>query len=66
MSVGKIDRIFVGADRIAANGDFANKIGTYLAVNAKFHKFPSTRPPSQHSTKIAQMAKKSLLSKGAR
>jgi len=41
MSVGKIDRIFVGADRIAANGDFANKIGTYsLAVNAKFHKVP--------------------------
>ena len=41
MSLGKIDRVFVGADRVAANGDFANKIGTYsLAVNAKFHKVP--------------------------
>lgn len=37
----KINGIFVGADRIAANGDFANKIGTYsLAVLAKYHKVP--------------------------
>ena len=36
-----IDKIFVGADRIAANGDVANKIGTYsLAVLAKYHKIP--------------------------
>ena len=41
MSQGKIDRVLVGADRIAANGDFANKIGTYsLAVLAKHHKIP--------------------------
>ena len=41
MQQGKIDKIFVGADRIAANGDTANKIGTYnLAVNAKFHGVP--------------------------
>jgi len=41
MAQGKIDKIFVGADRIAANGDTANKIGTYnLAVLAKFHKIP--------------------------
>jgi methylthioribose-1-phosphate isomerase len=34
----KIDAVIVGADRIAANGDTANKIGTYsLAVNAKMH-----------------------------
>jgi methylthioribose-1-phosphate isomerase len=33
--------VFVGADRIAANGDFANKIGTYgLAVLARYHKVP--------------------------
>jgi methylthioribose-1-phosphate isomerase len=33
--------IFVGADRIASNGDAANKIGTYsLAVLAKYHKVP--------------------------
>jgi methylthioribose-1-phosphate isomerase len=37
----KIDAVFVGADRIAANGDFANKIGTYsLAVAAWYHKIP--------------------------
>ncbi|MCM8799247.1 MAG: S-methyl-5-thioribose-1-phosphate isomerase [Candidatus Omnitrophica bacterium] len=36
-----IDKIFVGADRIALNGDTANKIGTYnLAVLADFHKIP--------------------------
>jgi methylthioribose-1-phosphate isomerase len=41
MSLGKIDRIFVGADRIATNGDFANKIGTYgLAVTAHYHQVP--------------------------
>ncbi|WP_445370937.1 S-methyl-5-thioribose-1-phosphate isomerase [Methylomonas sp. HW2-6] len=38
MKSGKIDWIVVGADRIAANGDVANKIGTYsLAVLAKQH-----------------------------
>ena len=37
----KIDSVFVGADRIAANGDFANKIGTYsLAVAAHHHRIP--------------------------
>jgi len=41
MSKGKVDRIFVGSDRIAANGDCANKTGTYgLAVNAHYHKVP--------------------------
>ncbi len=41
MAKGMIDRIFVGADRIAANGDAANKIGTYsLAVLAKYHGVP--------------------------
>jgi methylthioribose-1-phosphate isomerase len=41
MAKGKIDMIFVGADRIASNGDAANKIGTYsLAVLAKYHKIP--------------------------
>jgi len=38
---GKIDGIFVGADRIAANGDAANKIGTYpIAVLAREHNVP--------------------------
>jgi methylthioribose-1-phosphate isomerase len=41
MQQGKIDKIIVGADRIAANGDTANKIGTYsLAVLAKEHGIP--------------------------
>ena len=38
---GRVDLIVVGADRIAANGDAANKIGTYtLAVLADLHKIP--------------------------
>jgi methylthioribose-1-phosphate isomerase len=41
MSHGEVDVIVVGADRIAANGDVANKIGTYqLAVLAKRHNIP--------------------------
>jgi len=41
MQQGKIDKIIVGADRITANGDAANKIGTYsLAVLAKAHGIP--------------------------
>lgn len=41
MGLGEIDAIVVGADRIAANGDTANKIGTYsLAVLAQYHDIP--------------------------
>jgi methylthioribose-1-phosphate isomerase len=41
MADGKVDLVITGADRIAANGDTANKIGTYnLAVLAKYHKIP--------------------------
>lgn len=41
MAAGEVERIFVGADRIAVNGDFANKVGTYsLAVLAYFHHVP--------------------------
>jgi methylthioribose-1-phosphate isomerase len=41
MSKGEVDVVVVGADRIAANGDVANKIGTYaLAVLAKRHGIP--------------------------
>lgn len=41
MAAGQVDRVLVGADRIAANGDFANKIGTYgLAVLARHHRIP--------------------------
>lgn len=41
MSKGQVDMVVTGADRIAANGDSANKIGTYsLAVLAKHHGIP--------------------------
>lgn len=41
MRSGQVDAVLVGADRIAANGDFANKVGTYsLAVNAHHHGAP--------------------------
>jgi methylthioribose-1-phosphate isomerase len=41
MQRGEIDAVFVGADRIAANGDMANKIGTYsIAVLAQAHHLP--------------------------
>ena len=40
-AAGKIDAVVVGADRIAANGDVANKVGTYgVAVLCKEHKIP--------------------------
>jgi methylthioribose-1-phosphate isomerase len=41
MAHGEVDCVIVGADRIAANGDVANKIGTYsLAVLARHHRVP--------------------------
>ena len=41
MAQGKIDAVVVGADRIATNGDTANKIGTYgVAVLAHYHHIP--------------------------
>lgn len=41
MKQGKVDAVFAGADRIASNGDTANKIGTYnLAVLARHHGVP--------------------------
>lgn len=41
MKQGKIQACFVGCDRVAANGDTANKIGTRsVAVNAKYHGIP--------------------------
>src|SRR6202042_2545584 len=41
MSKGRISAVIVGADRIAANGDTANKIGTYsVSILAKEHSIP--------------------------
>lgn len=41
MQAGEVNKVIVGADRIAANGDTANKIGTYsVAVLSKYHTIP--------------------------
>jgi methylthioribose-1-phosphate isomerase len=41
MRTQPIDAVIVGADRVTANGDTANKIGTYqLAILAKYHEIP--------------------------
>jgi methylthioribose-1-phosphate isomerase len=41
MRQGKVDAVFVGADRVAANGDVANKIGTFgVALAARAHGIP--------------------------
>jgi len=55
MQQGKIDLVIVGADRIAANGDTANKIGTYsVAVLAREHGIPFyvTAPVSTVDLKV--------------
>ena len=69
MRHGHVDLVVVGADRIAANGDVANKIGTYsVAVLAKEHGIPfyvaapistidlDTPDGSAHSDRRAQRA----------
>ncbi len=59
MSRGEVDLVIVGADRIAANGDTANKIGTYtLAVLAQRHRLPFyvAAPLSTFDLKIADGA----------
>ena len=56
MSKGMIDMVVVGADRIAVNGDTANKIGTYtVAIAAKYHNVPFyiAAPLSTIDTSIA-------------
>jgi methylthioribose-1-phosphate isomerase len=56
MKLGKVSWVIVGSDRIAANGDVANKIGTYqLAVSARFHgvKFMVVAPTSTVDLNIA-------------
>jgi len=59
MSRGEVDLLIVGADRVAANGDVANKIGTYtLAVLAQRHGLPFyvAAPRSSFDLAIAQGA----------
>lgn len=52
MSLGKVNKVIVGADHLAKNGDIANKIGTYgIAVLARHFKIPFyvLCPPASHS-----------------
>jgi methylthioribose-1-phosphate isomerase len=59
MHSGRIDWVIVGADRIVANGDVANKIGTYsLAVAARYHgvKFMVVAPTSTFDPTLASGA----------
>ncbi len=60
MSKGDVDVVIVGADRIAANGDAANKIGTYMvAVLARRHRLPFyvAAPTSTFDPKTADGSK---------
>ena len=59
MAKGEVDAVIVGADRIAANGDAANKIGTYgVAVLARHHGIPfyvaDPPPPSTPQSRTAR------------
>jgi methylthioribose-1-phosphate isomerase len=68
MSRGEIDAIVVGADRVAANGDVANKIGTYpLAVLAHRHGIPFyvAAPLSTIDTGVASGAAIPIEERGA-
>ena len=59
MQAGQVDMVVVGADRICANGDFANKIGTYpLAVLAQHHGVPfyTAAPQSTFDRSLASGA----------
>ncbi|MBI5462272.1 MAG: S-methyl-5-thioribose-1-phosphate isomerase [Gammaproteobacteria bacterium] len=59
MRAGRVQWVIVGSDRIAANGDVANKIGTYgLAVNARHHgvRFMVVAPTSTIDMQIASGA----------
>jgi len=68
MSRGEVDLVIVGADRIAANGDTANKIGTYtLAVLAQRHALPFyvAAPLSTFDAKTADGAHIQIEERGA-
>jgi methylthioribose-1-phosphate isomerase len=68
VSRGQVDLVIVGADRIAANGDVANKIGTYtLAVLAERHRIPFyvAAPLSTIDTSVADGAAIPIEERGA-
>lgn len=50
MKLGKIDKIVVGSDRVASNGDLINKVGTYMhAIAAKENNIPFYTATSSHT-----------------
>ena len=61
MAAGEVDIVVTGADRIARNGDVANKIGTYaLAVLARHHGIPLVVvAPTSTSTRRLRTAARS-------
>ena len=68
MKEGRVNLVLVGADRIAANGDTANKIGTYgVAVLAKHHGIPFyvAAPSSTFDLSIASGAEIPIEQRGA-
>ncbi|MFC7062175.1 S-methyl-5-thioribose-1-phosphate isomerase [Halobacillus seohaensis] len=61
MSEGKIDKIVVGSDRVSANGDLANKVGTYMhALAAKEHQIPFYTATSSHTIDFNTPSGKSI------
>jgi methylthioribose-1-phosphate isomerase len=69
MREGRVQAVVTGADRVAANGDTANKIGTYgLAVSAAAHKIPFyiAAPTSTFDLSIASGAEIPIEQRGAR
>jgi len=69
MAQGKIKKVIAGADRIALNGDTANKIGTYnLAVLSRYHKIPFyiAAPASTFDLKIKNGREIPIEQRGAR
>jgi methylthioribose-1-phosphate isomerase len=68
MAQGKIKKVIAGADRIALNGDTANKIGTYnLAVLSRYHKIPFyiAAPASTFDMKIKNGSQIPIEQRGA-
>ncbi len=67
MSRGLVDLVIVGADRIAANGDVANKIGTYgLAVAARHHQIPFYVAAPASTIDLATATGAEIVDRGAR
>ncbi|WLD93588.1 S-methyl-5-thioribose-1-phosphate isomerase [Alkalihalobacillus sp. AL-G] len=61
MSKGMIDKVVVGSDRVAGNGDLANKIGTYMhALAAKAHSVPFYTATSSHTIDFSSESGESI------